>query len=29
MNIKIAKKQTLHVIGRAGAMCASMCGATN
>jgi Mb-OB3b family methanobactin precursor len=27
MTIKIAKKEVLSVIGRAGAMCASICGA--
>lgn len=25
MSIKIAKKQTLHIAGRAGACCASCC----
>jgi RNA polymerase sigma-70 factor (ECF subfamily) len=29
MTIRIAKRITLNVIGRAGAMCASTCAATN
>jgi Mb-OB3b family methanobactin precursor len=27
MKIRLAKKEVMHVIGRAGVMCATMCGA--